>query len=72
MPISSSSHPRQGAVSSPRPVVAVLGDPGTHSAMVKLLRDSGAEVIVTADPYQLREADGMVVAGPAGSPRGIR
>ena len=35
--------------------------------MVKLLRDSGAEVIVTADPYQLREADGMVVAGPAGS-----
>ena len=48
MPISSSSHPRQDAVSSPRPVVAVLGDPGTHSAMVKLLRDSGAEVIVTA------------------------
>ena len=65
--MSTPSQSHQDAVSSPRPVVAVLGDPGTHGDMVKLLRDSGAEVIVTADPHQLREADGMVVAGPAGS-----
>ena len=46
--MSTPSQSHQDAVSSPRPVVAVLGDPGTHGAMVKLLRDSGAEVIVTS------------------------
>ena len=50
-----------------RPVVAVLGEPGTRGALVKLLQDAGAEVIVTAVPDQLREADGMVVAGGASS-----
>ena len=50
-----------------RPVVAVLGDPGTRGALVKLLQDAGADVIVTAVPEQLREADGMVVTGGAGS-----
>ena len=65
--MSTPSQPHQDAVSSLRPVVAVLGDPGTHGAMGKLIRDSRAEVIVTADRHQLREADGMVVAGPAGS-----
>ena len=50
-----------------RPVVAVLGEPGTRGALVKLLQDAGADVIVTAVPDQLREADGMVVAGGASS-----
>ena len=50
-----------------RPVVAVLGKPGTRGALVKLLQDAGAEVIVTAVPDQLREADGMVVTGGASS-----
>lgn len=46
-----------------RPVVAVLGEPGTRGPLVKLLQDAGADVIVTAAPDQLREADGMVVTG---------
>lgn len=50
-----------------RPVVAVLGKPGTRGALVKILQDAGAEVIVTAVPEQLREADGMVVTGGASS-----
>lgn len=50
-----------------RPVVAVLGEPGTRGALVKLLQDAGADVIVTAVPEQLREADGMVVTGGASS-----
>ena len=50
-----------------RPVVAVLGEPGTRGALVKLLQDAGADVIVTAVPDQLREADGMVVTGGASS-----
>ena len=50
-----------------RPVVAVLGEPGTRGALVKLLQDEGADVIVTAVPDQLREADGMVVTGGASS-----
>lgn len=50
-----------------RPVVAVLGEPGTHGALVKLLQDAGADVIVTTVPNQLREADGMVVTGGASS-----
>ncbi|WP_314657872.1 imidazole glycerol phosphate synthase [uncultured Rothia sp.] len=52
---------------APRPVVAVLGEPGTRGALVKLLQDAGADVIVTTAPDQLREADGMVVAGGASS-----
>ena len=35
--------------------------------LVKILQDAGAEVIVTAVPEQLREADGMVVTGGASS-----
>lgn len=54
-------------VHAPRPVVAVLGEPGTRGALVKLLQDAGADVIVTAVPDQLREADGMVVAGGVSS-----
>lgn len=50
-----------------RPVVAVLGEPGTRGALVKLLQNAGAQVIVTAVPEQLREADGMVVTGGASS-----
>lgn len=50
-----------------RPVVAVLGEPGTRGALVKLLQNAGAQGIVTAVPNQLREADGMVVAGGASS-----
>ncbi|MCP8996401.1 imidazole glycerol phosphate synthase [Rothia sp. P3C3.S176] len=50
-----------------RPVVAVLGEPGTRGALVKILQDAGAEVIVTAVAEQLREADGMVVTGSASS-----
>ena len=50
-----------------RPVVAVLGEPGTRGALVKLLQDAGAEVIVTAVPDQLREVDGMVVTGGVSS-----
>ena len=50
-----------------RPVVAVLGEPGTRGVLVKILQDAGAEVIVTAVPEQLREADGMVVTGGASS-----
>lgn len=50
-----------------RPVVAVLGEPGTRGALVKLLQDAGADVIVTTVPNQLREADGMVVTGGASS-----
>ena len=50
-----------------RPVVAVLGEPGTRGALVKLLQDAGADVIVTTVPDQLREADGMVVTGGASS-----
>lgn len=50
-----------------RPVVAVLGEPGTRGALVKLLQNAGAQVIVTAVPNQLREADGMVVTGGASS-----
>ena len=50
-----------------RPVVAVLGKPGTRGALVKLLQNAGAQVIVTAVPNQLREADGMVVTGGASS-----
>ena len=52
---------------SARPVVAVLGEPGTRGALVKLLQDTGADVIVTTVPNQLREADGMVVTGGASS-----
>lgn len=52
---------------APRPVVAVLGEPGSRGALVKLLQDAGADVIVTTVPDQLREADGMVVAGGASS-----
>jgi len=52
---------------APRPVVAVLGEPGSRGALVKLLQDAGADVIVTTAPNQLREADGMVVAGGASS-----
>jgi imidazole glycerol phosphate synthase subunit hisH len=48
-------------------VVAVLGEPGTCGALVKLLQDAGADVIVTTVPNQLREADGMVVTGGASS-----
>ena len=55
------------SVQTARPVVAVLGEPGTRGALVKLLQDAGAEVIVTAVPDQLREADGMVVTGGASS-----
>ncbi len=54
-------------VQSARPVVAVLGEPGTRGALVKLLQDAGADVIVTTVPDQLREADGMVVTGGASS-----
>lgn len=54
-------------VQSARPVVAVLGEPGTRGALVKLLQDAGADVIVTTVPNQLREADGMVVTGGASS-----
>ena len=54
-------------VQSARPVVAVLGEPGSRGALVKLLQDAGADVIVTTVPDQLREADGMVVAGGASS-----
>lgn len=54
-------------VQSARPVVAVLGEPGSRGALVKLLQDAGADVIVTTIPDQLREADGMVVAGGASS-----
>ena len=50
-----------------RPVVAVLGEPGTRGALVKLLQNAGAQVIVTDIPDQLREADGMVVTGGASS-----
>ena len=50
-----------------RPVVAVLGEPGTRGALVKLLQNAGAQVIVTAVPNQLREADGRVVTGGASS-----
>ena len=50
-----------------RPVVAVLGEPGTRGALVKRLQNAGAQVIVTAVPNQLREADGMVVTGGASS-----
>lgn len=50
-----------------RPVVAVLGEPGTRGALVKLLQDAGADVIVTTVPDQLREADGMVVTGGVSS-----
>ena len=50
-----------------RPVVAVLGKPGTRGALVKLLQNAGAQVIVTAVPNQLREADGVVVTGGASS-----
>ena len=50
-----------------RPVVAVLGEPGTRGPLVKLLQDAGADVIVTAVPDQLREADGMVVTGGVSS-----
>ncbi|WP_279789232.1 MULTISPECIES: imidazole glycerol phosphate synthase [Rothia] len=50
-----------------RPVVAVLGKPGTRGALVKLLQNAGAQVIVTDIPDQLREADGMVVTGGASS-----
>ena len=50
-----------------RPVVAVLGEPGTRGALVKLLQNAGAQVIVTAVPNQLREADGMVVTSGASS-----
>lgn len=50
-----------------RPVVAVLGESGTRGPLVKLLQDAGADVIVTAVPDQLREADGMVVTGGASS-----
>ena len=52
---------------SARPVVAVLGEPGTRGALVKLLQDTGADVIVTTVPNQLREADGMVVTGGVSS-----
>ena len=38
------------SVQTARPVVAVLGEPGTRGALVKLLQDAGAEVIVTAVP----------------------
>lgn len=54
-------------VQTARPVVAVLGEPGTRGALVKILQDAGAEVIVTAVSEQLREADGMVVTGGASS-----
>ena len=50
-----------------RPVAAVLGKPGTRGALVKLLQNAGAQVIVTDIPDQLREADGMVVTGGASS-----
>ena len=50
-----------------RPVVAVLGKTGTRGALVKLLQNAGAQVIVTDIPDQLREADGMVVTGGASS-----
>ena len=33
-----------------RPVVAVLGEPGTRGALVKLLQDAGADVIVPLCP----------------------
>ena len=52
-----------------RPLVLWLlfWGPGTRGALVKLLQDAGAQVIVTAVPNQLREADGMVVTGGASS-----
>ena len=68
MPVPVESTPLETeTVQSARPVVAVLGEPGTRGALVKLLQDAGADVIVTAVPEQLREADGMVVTGGASS-----
>lgn len=68
MPVPAESTPvKTETMQSARPVVAVLGEPGTRGALVKLLQDAGADVIVTAVPDQLREADGMVVTGDASS-----
>lgn len=68
MPVPVESTPLETeTVQSARPVVAVLGEPGTRGALVKLLQDAGADVIVTTVPNQLREADGMVVTGGASS-----
>ena len=68
MPVPVESTPLETeTVQSARPVVAVLGEPGTCGALVKLLQDAGADVIVTTVPNQLREADGMVVTGGASS-----
>lgn len=68
MPVPVESTPIETeTVQSARPVVAVLGEPGTCGALVKLLQDAGADVIVTTVPNQLREADGMVVTGGASS-----
>ena len=50
-----------------RPVLPFWGSPELRGALVKLLQDAGADVIVTAVPEQLREADGMVVTGGASS-----
>lgn len=68
MPVPAESTPVETeTVQSARPVVAVLGEPGSRGALVKLLQDAGADVIVTTVPDQLREADGMVVTGGVSS-----
>lgn len=60
--ISGDTRPR-----SPRPVVAVLGEPGSYETLLNALKAAGADAFATVTPDELREADGMIVAGHASS-----
>lgn len=50
-----------------RLTVAILGEPGGYAELARALEHAGGAPLVTADPAELFEADGLIIAGHTSS-----